>query len=55
MRPKWCTSCATCLLAASVVQDDKGATGQDGVGQEIVGSAGDTVMCGNCGKVGVRM
>jgi hypothetical protein len=40
-------------LSSSVVHDDEGATGCDGVGQEIVGFAKNAVSCGDGGKVGV--
>jgi hypothetical protein len=40
-------------LSSSVVHDDEGATGCDGVGQEVVGFAKNTMSYGDGGKVGV--
>ena len=42
-------------FATCVLDDDQGATGCDGVGQEIVGSAVDAVMRGDGWEVGVRV
>ena len=40
-------------LSSGVVHDDEGATGCDGVGQEVVGFAKNAMSCGDGGKVGV--